>query len=361
MTAGNQRNKKSRFSLTYMLNKKGFSLVELLISVAVIGGLALVVTRLTQQSEKSAKKLDVNSDITNTVNEIGGILTDPRKCKLTFATPGGSPTDSWDDVREPIAIVNGMQEIPSGDPSIPPSYNINSTKFQKMAATGEGGYGASKVKLTNYVLEESADGLVNEGGVLVGEETFLITFKNKKILEGSGGGDDIVRRLTIYVERKVADDSLITCRSLTNSMALIWQRGQGTDIFYSGGNVGINTSMPDAALDVDGDIRADNIIAQTFLYSSDVRLKKNIDSIVDPISKIKKLRGVTFDWKTNNRHDYGFIAQEVRETLPELVTENSPQNLLTVDYAKVVPVLLEAIKKQNEQLESLEKEIENLK
>ena len=62
-----------------------------------------------------------------------------------------------------------------------------------------------------------------------------------------------------------------------------------------------------------------------------------------------KLRGVDFDWKEKRDgvHDIGVIAQEVREVIPEVVQEVKDLDegtYLSVDYAKLIPVLIEAVK-----------------
>ena len=85
--------------------------------------------------------------------------------------------------------------------------------------------------------------------------------------------------------------------------------------------------------------------------SSDIKLKTNIEDIKYGLDDVLKLRGVDFDWKREDRgHDVGFIAQEVQEVIPELVKEvdsigkDVGNTHLTVDYAKVVPILVESIK-----------------
>ena len=64
-------------------------------------------------------------------------------------------------------------------------------------------------------------------------------------------------------------------------------------------------------LRVQGDIIA--------FYTSDERAKTNIKEIENPLAKIDALRGVEFDWKKDNTHDVGVIAQEVEKVLPEVV------------------------------------------
>jgi len=94
----------------------------------------------------------------------------------------------------------------------------------------------------------------------------------------------------------------------------------------------------------------------TAFWTSDERLKDNITPIDDPLNKVISISGNTFDWndKSNKSgHDVGLIAQEIREVLPEAVTERD-NGYLAVDYHKVVPLLVEAVKSLAEKVGRLE-------
>lgn len=74
------------------MSKKGFSLVEVLITGALLGGLALVGINLTKQSKVSSTKMQFDTDMTLTTNEINAILSDPTKCLATLGSTS-SPTN----------------------------------------------------------------------------------------------------------------------------------------------------------------------------------------------------------------------------------------------------------------------------
>ena len=105
-----------------------------------------------------------------------------------------------------------------------------------------------------------------------------------------------------------------------------------------------------------------NVTAKDFIQSSDLRLKTNINPMSGALGNVLKLRGVTFNWKesSNNRLQYGFIAQEIEKVFPDLVGTDS-NGFKTVNYSGVIPVLTEAIKTQQEEIESLKSENEQLK
>jgi len=95
---------------------------------------------------------------------------------------------------------------------------------------------------------------------------------------------------------------------------------------------------------------------------SDLRLKKDIKAISNALDKVKNLRGVNYKWKEpisgEEGLQIGFIAQEVEKILPEVVRKGETYSM---QYAPVTAVLVEAVKEQQSQIESLKAEIEELK
>ena len=88
------------------------------------------------------------------------------------------------------------------------------------------------------------------------------------------------------------------------------------------------------------------------------------------MAKVMKLNGVNFRWKDETNHrpgnNVGFIAQEVLEVLPEVVSgggkdEKGNEVYYSIEYGSVVPVLVEAMKEQQQQIETLKTENAELK
>jgi trimeric autotransporter adhesin len=144
-----------------------------------------------------------------------------------------------------------------------------------------------------------------------------------------------------------------------------------------------DTTVPGATyrLDVSGDIGATGNITA---YYSDERLKTKLGNISKAVDIIKYLNGFRYiNNETAKSFGYdsdkiqvGVSAQEVERVLPEIVSiapfdaaadsegniiSKTGNNYKTVDYSKLVPVLIEAIKEQQEQIETLRKEINILK
>ena len=91
--------------------------------------------------------------------------------------------------------------------------------------------------------------------------------------------------------------------------------------------------------------------------------KKDIKTIPTALDKITSLRGVYFKWKKptknlSHKTMSGFIAQEVQEIIPDLVSNNN-DGFKTVNYIGVIPHLVEAIKEQQKMIEELKAKIEN--
>jgi hypothetical protein len=145
------------------------------------------------------------------------------------------------------------------------------------------------------------------------------------------------------------------------------------------GAIGADSVQPlRLKIDADGFVYAlkemrcyENVIA----YYSDKRLKNIIGSIENPLDKIEKLNGVYYTqsevaenlgYEKNEKKQIGLLAQEVQEVLPEIVslapidmgengTSRTGENYLTIDYSKVVPLLVECIKELKKEIEELKK------
>ena len=93
---------------------------------------------------------------------------------------------------------------------------------------------------------------------------------------------------------------------------------------------------------------------------SDIRIKENIEQIPDALSKVHAIRGITYDRiNSDDGRRTGVIAQEVEAVLPEVVREGS-DGIKSVDYGNMVGLLIEAIKEQSAQIQTLNERIEEL-
>ena len=87
---------------------------------------------------------------------------------------------------------------------------------------------------------------------------------------------------------------------------------------------------------------------------SDATLKTEIHTINDALGIVGKLRGVTYKWLSNGEADIGVIAQEVQQVVPEVIKE-TVDGIKTVDYGRLVSVLINAINELKDELDEHKK------
>ena len=152
----------------------------------------------------------------------------------------------------------------------------------------------------------------------------------------------------------------------------------------SGGNIGLFQANPRYRLDVSGSARvqsgslavgtatpsvtigridaSNDVVA---FSTSDINFKTNLSPISGAIDRITQISGYEFDWIPNQEHhgfegrDIGVIAQEIEKVLPQVVTTRA-SGYKGVKYEKIVPLLIQAIKEQQKQIEDLQNQINYL-
>ena len=136
--------------------------------------------------------------------------------------------------------------------------------------------------------------------------------------------------------------------------------GSDKDFFISGNDggsaiTGVRVDFSDAgAIICNGNITA-------FGNTSDIKLKENIEVISDALDKVKQLKGITFNYKKDGKRSTGLIAQDLEKVLPEAIYETIDADIngdpedkhLAIRYGNTVGLLVEAIKEQQEQIETL--------
>jgi len=106
--------------------------------------------------------------------------------------------------------------------------------------------------------------------------------------------------------------------------------------------------------------KANNASATDYGASSSIRWKSNIVEIDEALNRVLNLRGVFFDWDEEHggrKHAVGMIAEEVRNQLPEVVVVDPIDDKYCdgMDYGKLTPLLIEAIKELEQRVKKLEK------
>jgi len=153
------------------------------------------------------------------------------------------------------------------------------------------------------------------------------------------------------------DDNYLSLGTRQNSITY------GNTISIKEGRVGINTTSPTTDFYVVGDICYTGSIGAC----SDRRYKKDISTLTNAIEKLSQMRGVRFNWRQDeypecrfsDKSQVGFVAQELVEVVPEVVSQDN-SGYYNIDYSKVTPLLVEAIKEQQRQIERQRNLIEDL-
>ena len=101
----------------------------------------------------------------------------------------------------------------------------------------------------------------------------------------------------------------------------------------------------------------DATLSGDLTVNSDARLKSNIMSLGSTLAKLMKIDGKSYTMKSNEKvNKIGLLAQDIEEVFPELVKEGEDKDgTLSVNYQGLIPVLINAIKEQQEELKLIEK------
>jgi hypothetical protein len=126
------------------------------------------------------------------------------------------------------------------------------------------------------------------------------------------------------------------------------------------GGVAINTDSVVSILTVQRNSPTDPVADAWATYSSR-RWKKDIEPIQNAVETVQRLQGVTYRWSADDKPDIGLIAEDVGAVIPEIVTyEANGTDALSVDYARLVALLIEAVKEQQSRIEALESTVNRL-
>ena len=183
----------------------------------------------------------------------------------------------------------------------------------------------------------------------------------------SGGTFVTVRDTTNNIEGFIgADANGVLFGSLTDSVVRIRTGNANRLTFDPTGNatftaiLNANNLFSVGVLDAGGSTPICRNPNGNFLATcgSSLRYKSNVHAFIGGLSLINRLRPVSFDWKSNGMHDVGLVAEEVAAIEPLLTTTNAKGEVEGVKYDRVGVVLVNAVKEQQAQIESQQKQID---
>ena len=281
------------------------------------------------------------------LSQFDGPVTFNKEIKVNAATIFTSPVKISDTTQSTDTISGAL--LISGGLGVAKNLNIggNTNLTGTLGVTG-----ATTLSNTlNVTAPTTLSNTLNVTGVTTVSNAFnvigntTITNGDLYITRTDGGGGDILAN--------GGTDGIFGIFNTTNSGTI------SLNAKNSGGTYNNILSLTSTIATVSGELNVTGDI--TAFSTSDQRLKENIVPIVNPLAKVLKISGNTYDWVQGSGKegsDVGVIAQEILEVLPEAVTTRET-GYLAVRYEKIIPLLIEAIKDLSAKVEDLQDQINN--
>jgi hypothetical protein len=206
----------------------------------------------------------------------------------------------------------------------------------------------------------------NNGNVGIGNTNpeYSLDVGNRMRLRGGG---DLANSPGIWLNN-VDNSGQLAFMGVYNNNYIGWYGTGGASwtlmMNINNGYIGIGTQNPTEKLHVNGNICYTGSIAAC----SDIRYKKNIIPLSEALNSVMKINGIYYNWDKekfsdksfNDERQLGFSAQEIQKLFPEIVQTDS-KGYMAVDYSRLTPVLVEAIKEQQQHIATQDKQIDQLK
>ncbi|MCO5251494.1 MAG: tail fiber domain-containing protein, partial [Candidatus Kapabacteria bacterium] len=126
-------------------------------------------------------------------------------------------------------------------------------------------------------------------------------------------------------------------------------------------SVGIGTDSPMELLQVGQIGDGTRAVANAWEEFSDINLKRDLIKLTNASLLLKNINAYYYFWKSgsDDKRQFGLIAQEVEEVLPEIVSTNV-NGIKTLDYSKLSALLIEVVKEQQSSIKRLQNQIQYL-
>lgn len=338
-------------------NQSGMSIVEVLVALGLMGILTSAMISILSTQSKEMKGMGEVLGRGELDKTLITTLADGSVCTYIF-TPA-----SISGLSPASTLFNSATTMPFQAFTMTEIPLVSSSTSPVAAKTGQ----TASTSSNSLVVQQIAVNIT--GNPLTNKFTGNITvsFNQTKLVRAL---PNLVYPITLQTTGSGATTQVTACQlssgnGVTNYIAK-WTSAAaiGSSTLYqdpTSSMIGFGTTTPAYALDMTAAPGGASVAAQDFMYVSDRRLKKNIESLDQSLQKIQQLRGVQFRWKKNNKKEVGLIAQEVKEVFPEVVSTNPQTGLMTVEYANLIGPIIEAIKEQQKIIEQQQAEIEHLK
>jgi hypothetical protein len=205
-----------------------------------------------------------------------------------------------------------------------------------IAATGGGGSG-----MTSFDFSNNTDSFTVSDGSIV----YAISTDGTVVIDTSSG----------YLDFSLAT-TYINTFGVSDNTATQWI-GESQVVYFlsTDSSISISSSSTSGGGIIDIEVASG---------SSDAALKENVQPLSDSLAKINQLRPVQFDWNETAKDSLGFeggaiglIAQEVEQVVPEVVGKLKKGGFLTVDYAKLTPLLIDCVQELTAEVKDLKERL----
>ena len=213
--------------------------------------------------------------------------------------------------------------------------NFSTTITNQIAALTHDGF-------ADFVANEHIDWTAASAGT-IDPSNYVNTNTNTTYTAGTG----------LTLTGTVFSNDITNNNQLTNGAGYITSFTD-TNTTYTAGN---GLTLTGTEFTMSGSYTGDFTATGDVTAYSDKRLKRNIETISNPVDIVNCLRGVNYE--KDGRHSTGVIAQEVEEFLPEVVHTDA-EGMKSVAYGNITGLLIEAIKEQQQTIENLQKQITDL-
>lgn len=201
-------------------NNRGFSLIEVLVAVAALGGLSIAGMQLYQNQVKGQKTVETNYEVTAIVQQLRTVLSNPTNCAVSFV--GLNPSSATPTfIRKEVN--SAFEEVYRVDDQQPGNIRIRSYNFNKTYP-----------------------------GMASNETMLVVNFSR-----GPAAIKDQTQKALKIVYTADGSGNILTCHAFNNNNDDFWVQSmaQPHDIYYAAGNVGVGVVNPSAKLDVGGAIK----------------------------------------------------------------------------------------------------------
>lgn len=354
--------------------QEGLSLIEVTIGAAMAIGVALMVMKTGQVSQKTLKKAQSDTELTGVKDFFRSTFANSANCTNTFAGEGRDYLDT--------TIAELQAHVGNPAPGIPaasmPSYyrysevapdinqiTIETTGAPVVVQIGEDANpipGFPEWTLTEFRIYQIYDTDADSEGLC---PLYFEFRRNVGASSKRSYGAERVNHWSV-LNCRVAGTPALMASCIENKAVIpgFWELRNSSDpaqgIIYNGGVSTANVEIAGGG----------SIILQDGGYvsiSSDERIKKEIIPIENSSDKINELNGFYYFFRQEEfpyrnfpeERQVGVIAQEVERILPEAV-QTTRDGTKTVNYSMLIPVLIEAHKEQDIKIKELERKIDKL-